>query len=219
MYALPCAVPIAAGRAPLRGKEQSKNNLQASCSLHSPSAPTCEAFPPPIFRSGFVFRPHVTAHNNEALHRHLHPLRSVETFTARNTPIARPPTVLLPSSPTHKRRSSYSCILRRFWFDAKVSLISRSGGVDRPSHLKNEMAEQGHKARASAARLEDTGASSVSVSNKTRKSASEVGSEGRGMMPLRCSVSGRQAGVWIVWVVANYCQVLTSITITGDHSK
>lgn len=69
---------------------------------------------------------------------------------------------------------------------------SGSGDVNSPSHLQKEMAEQGHKARASAARLEETGALPVSISNKSAgNAASEMGSEERGMMPLRCGVSGR----------------------------
>lgn len=83
------------------------------------------------------------------------------------------------------------------------------------------MAEQGHKARASAARLEDTGTPPVSASNMDGKSASEAGSEERGMMPLRCSVSGRQAGVCTGEVIANYGQVwlrlLTMLDIWSMH--
>lgn len=68
------------------------------------------------------------------------------------------------------------------------------------------MAEQGHKARASEARLQDTGVPPVPVSNTVGNGLSEVGSEDPGMMPLRCRVSGRQAGEWTGAVVANCSQ-------------
>lgn len=62
-----------------------------------------------------------------------------------------------------------------------ANTLGESGGL---SPLQADMAEQGHKARASAARLEEV--------DVTGNDGGEVaGGMINGMMPLRCSVHGR----------------------------
>lgn len=77
----------------------------------------------------------------------------------------------------------------------KVSTTNMAGGISDPSPLETDMAEQGRKARASAARLERLDSiGPLSIAGRDR------GTDGgamNGMMPLRCGVSGRQGGVLI----------------------
>lgn len=67
----------------------------------------------------------------------------------------------------------------------KVSSTPASGGGREPSPLETDMAEQGRKARASAARLEEAGAVGVAGGGEGTSGALS------GMMPLRCGVRGR----------------------------
>lgn len=68
----------------------------------------------------------------------------------------------------------------------KVSSVERGGDGCESSLLEADMAEQGRKARASEARLEEVGA--VSASDNGRGTSSAL----KGLMPLQCGVSGRQ---------------------------
>lgn len=67
----------------------------------------------------------------------------------------------------------------------KVSSVPASGSGRELSPLETDMAEQGRKARASAARLEEAGAVGVPGGGEGTNEALS------GMMPLRCRVSGR----------------------------
>lgn len=69
--------------------------------------------------------------------------------------------------------------------NGKVSSIPPSGDGREPSSLETDMAEQGRKARASAARLEEVGATGGARGGEGTHSPLS------GMMPLRCGVSGR----------------------------
>lgn len=72
------------------------------------------------------------------------------------------------------------------------------------------MAEQGRKARESAARLEEAGA----IGSLSSSGGNEDGLCGAlsGMMPLRCGVSGRQVGSFTV-------QELRRARLTDKHAK
>lgn len=68
----------------------------------------------------------------------------------------------------------------------KVSSVEREEGGSESSPLEADMAEQGRKARASAARLEDAGAELAADNGGGTSDALT------GLMPLRCGVRGRQ---------------------------
>lgn len=70
--------------------------------------------------------------------------------------------------------------------------MQKSGGESEPSPLEVDMAEQGRKARESAARLEEAGA--IGSSASSAEDEEELYCALNGMMPLRCGVSGRQVG-------------------------
>lgn len=71
--------------------------------------------------------------------------------------------------------------------------MQSSGGASEPSPLETDMAEQGRKARESAARLGEAGVTRSLTSGDDNE---EICDALNGMMPLRCGVSGRQVR-WI----------------------
>lgn len=79
----------------------------------------------------------------------------------------------------------------------QVSTVDTLGKDGASSPLQADMAEQGHKARASAARLEEVGATATAASGagNTRKfeEGDVAGGMKNGMVPLRCRVYGRCA--------------------------
>lgn len=79
----------------------------------------------------------------------------------------------------------------------QVSTVDTLGKNGVSSPLQADMAEQGHKARASAARLEEVGATATAASGagNTRifEEGDVAGGTKNGMVPLRCSVYGRCA--------------------------
>ncbi|CAM9105839.1 unnamed protein product, partial [Scytosiphon promiscuus] len=75
----------------------------------------------------------------------------------------------------------------------QVSTIVKAEDGNEMSPLETDMAEQGRKARASAARLE--GAGSAAPLSATASDGRANGSMMKGIMPLRCGVNGRQVGI------------------------